>query len=157
MEQLFGAIPAVLSGFGSNEGITKAVVFATWQRCAGEAINARTAPVVFFENRLVVTVADETWQRHLEDLSPQLLVRLNGSLGQGTVKYIEFRIDKKKVNAERRSNAHAKALEDRPIKVSPSLAAAAETIADINLRKQFLSAADIYLARQEGNDGRSQI
>ncbi len=152
MEQLYGAIPAVLSGLGANEGIAEAVVFAAWQRCAGALLRERTAPIEFFENRLVVAVADETWQRHLEDLSPQMLVKLNGSLGQGTVKYIEFRINKKMVNAVRVSNARAKAPEDRPVKVSPSLAAAAEAIADEKLREQFLSAADIYLAKQRESE-----
>ena len=152
MEQLFGAIPVVLSGLGANEGVAGAVVFAAWKRCAGKLLCERTAPIEFFENRLVVAVADETWASHLEDLSPQMLVKLNGSLGQGTVKYIEFRINKKRVNATRSSNAKANDHEDSPVKVSPSLAAAAEVIADENLREQFLSAADSYLARQRESE-----
>ena len=65
MEQLFGAIPAVLGGLGANDGIDEAIVFAVWQRCAGQLLNERTKPIEFFENRLVVAVADETWQRHI--------------------------------------------------------------------------------------------
>ncbi len=76
MEQLFGAIPLVLSGLGQNAEVDEAVVFAAWGRSAGDALRKRTRTVEFFENRLVVAVADETWRRHLEDLSPQMLVAL---------------------------------------------------------------------------------
>jgi hypothetical protein len=152
MEQLFGAIPAVLSGLGANEGVKEAVVFAAWQRSAGELLRERTAPIEFYENRLVVAVTDETWQRHLEDLSPRMLVTLNSSLGQGTVNYIEFRIQKKLVSDHRNSNKKTLSPEDRPMKISTSLKAAAEAIADESLRVQFLRAADTYLARQSETD-----
>ncbi len=152
MEQLFGAIPAVLSGLGANESIDKAVVFAAWQRCAGQLLRERTSPIEFFENRLVVAVADQTWQRHLEDLSPQMLAKLNGSLGQRTVKFIEFRIDKKAVNSDLASREKADTNKDRSLKVSPSLVAAADVIADEKLREQFLSAANVYLAKQSEAD-----
>ena len=148
MEQLFGAIPSVLGGLGTNKGIDEAVVFAAWQRCAGELLRERTAPLEFFENRLVVAVTDETWARHLEDLSPQMLARLNGSLGQGTVKYIEFRIDKKAVNAGRVGKKIEARTKDTATDIAPSLATAAEAIGDEALREQFLSAAAAYMARQ---------
>ena len=115
MEQLFGAIPAVLGGLGANEGINEAVVFAAWQRCAGELLNERTTPIELFENRLVVAVADETWQRHLEDLSPQMLYKLNSSLSNGTVKFIEFRINEKAVNAVRENNEAVSVTDNKPI------------------------------------------
>ena len=148
MEQLFGAIPAVLGGLGANEGINEAVVFAAWQRCAGELLNERTTPIELFENRLVVAVADETWQRHLEDLSPQMLAKLNGSLGQGSVKYIEFRIDKKAVTARRNEKKKSDENQKTSALVAPSLSEAAKAIADDGLREQFLNAAAAYLARQ---------
>ena len=91
MEQLFTAIPAVLKNLEPNADADKAIVFAAWRRCAGSALAARTTPLKFGGNRLVVAVEDETWRRHLEILSPQMLVKLNAALGQGTVKFIEFR------------------------------------------------------------------
>jgi hypothetical protein len=94
MEQLFNAIPAVLKELGSNRETDKAIAFAAWKRCAGEQLSGRTTPVEFFENRLFIAVEDKTWQRHLEDLSPQMLAKLNDYLGQGTVKFIEFRTEK---------------------------------------------------------------
>jgi len=148
MEQLFGAIPSVLNDLGPNAATDEAVVFAAWSRCAGDLLRVRTAPLEFFENRLVIAVADETWRRHLEDLSPQMLARINGSLGQGTVTFIEFRIDAAAVNAVNyRKNADQ--AKEMSVKVGQSLTKAAEAIADEDLREQFLSAAVSYLGKQK--------
>ncbi len=92
MEQLFSTIPAVLKNLDSNAQADQAVAFTVWKRCAGELLSTRTTPVEFSANRLVIAVADKTWQRNLEDLSPQMLVKLNDYLGQGTVRFIEFRV-----------------------------------------------------------------
>ncbi len=146
MEQLFGAIPSVLSGLVTNGEIDEAVVFAAWKRCAGDLLRTRTAPIEFFENRLVVAVADETWARHLEDLSPQMLYKLNASLGNRTVNFIEFRIDAKAVAALRETVGAT--TDNAPTEIAPSLAAAAEAIGDESLREQFLSAAGNYLAKR---------
>ena len=148
MEQLFGAIPSVLSGLVTNDKTDEAVVFAAWKRCAGDLLKTRTAAVEFFENRLVVAVADETWARHLEDLSPQMLYKLNASLGKGTVKFIEFRINEKAVNAVRENTEAVSVTDNKPVEIAPSLAAAAEAIEDESLREQFLCAAGNYLAKQ---------
>ena len=146
MEQLFGAIPSVLSGLSANDKTDEAVVFAAWKRCAGDLLRTRTAPVEFFENRLVVAVADETWRRHLEDLSPQMLYKLNSILGNGTAKFIEFCINEKAVNAVR--EIIEPVADSKPVEIGPSLAVAAEAIEDEGLREQFLSAAGNYLAKQ---------
>ncbi len=93
MEQLFGSIQAVLNSLEPNEKKDEAMVFAAWKRCAGGLLSDRTRPIEFFENRLVVAVDDKTWQRHLEELAPQMLTKINKELGQGTVRFIEFRVD----------------------------------------------------------------
>ncbi|HRI03845.1 MAG TPA: DUF721 domain-containing protein [Pyrinomonadaceae bacterium] len=146
MEQVFGAIPSVLNGLASNGDVDEAVVFAAWKRCAGELLNDRTNAIEFFENRLIVAVADETWRRHLEDLSPQMLYKINSSLGDGTVRFIEFRIDEKVVDASRERETAS--TESAP-EVSESLTKAAEAISDAALRQQFLGAAAEYLERQK--------
>lgn len=146
MERIFGTIPAVLSGLGANDSATEAVVFAGWRRSAGEMLSERTAPVEYFEDRLVIAVDDATWQRHLEDLAPQMLARINGSLGLGTVRFIEFRIDPAALkNAPNKRAKRTKAAEERG-PISPSLIDAANGIADEALRESFLDAAAVYLA-----------
>lgn len=147
MEQVFGAIPSVLNGLSSNGDVDEAVVFAAWKRCAGELLNERTIAIEFFENRLIVAVADRTWQRHLEDLSPQMLYKINSSLGDGTVRFIEFRIDERAVSDSRKSKTPS--TEIAAPEVSQSLINAADAISDESLRQQFLSAAAEYLERQK--------
>ena len=146
MESLFGTIPSVLGGLQANVNVDEAVVLAAWKRIAGELLRERTEPIGFFENRLVVAVTDETWARHLEDLSPQMLAKLNIALGHGKVKFIEFRIDASTVNAIREANK-IDAAEPETFEVHPSLIVAAGAIADEHLREQFLSAAANYLAK----------
>ena len=148
MEQAFGAIPSVLSGFERNPGVDEALVFAAWTRCAGSLLKTRTAPIEFFENRLVIAVQDQSWRRNLDDLSPKMLVKMNGALGQGSVKYIEFRIDKSAVDAVGEAAKQNDPVNVRS-RVSPSLVQAAGSIADEKLREQFLDAAASYLANQE--------
>lgn len=150
MERVFGTIPAVLSRLGVNDNATEAVVFVAWRQTAGEMLSERTSAVEYFENRLVIAVEDRTWQRHLEDLAPQMLARLNGTLGQGTVKFIEFRIAPSAL-------ADAKSRRPRNVKVaatrapiSPSLIDVANEIGDVSLRESFLNAAAAYLDRKDG-------
>jgi predicted nucleic acid-binding Zn ribbon protein len=94
MEQLFGSLSAVVKGLEANPKKDEAIVFAAWRNCAGEMLSKRTKPLTFSEKRLVVAVEDKIWQRHLEHLSPQMLAKLNKALGEGTVTFIEFRVDK---------------------------------------------------------------
>jgi len=149
MEQLFDAIPSVLTGLGPHIEVDEAMVFAAWARCAGDLLRERTVPLRMFENRLVIAVFDVTWQRHLEELSPRMLFKINGLLGQGTVKFIEFRVDESAVNTICRtsieSNQHANPVLD----IGPTLQNAAKAIADEGLRNQFLGAAASYLAKEK--------
>ena len=92
MEQLFTVLPAVLKQVEHTPRADESVVFAAWRRAAGEPLSRRSIPVGYAEKRLSVAVEDKTWQRHLQDLAPQLVARINDAVGDGTVEYIEFRI-----------------------------------------------------------------
>ena len=92
MEQLFGAISEVIANLEPDSRGRRALIFAAWRRMAGEAICARTVPLELTDDRLIIGVADETWRRHLEDLSPQMVAKINGLLTAGSVKRIEFRV-----------------------------------------------------------------
>ena len=98
MERLFGAIPAILKDLGAPDSAIEALVIAAWKQAAGDLLATRTKAVEYSENRLVVAVEDATWQRHLEDLAPQLLAKLNAAAGQGVVKFLEFRIAPKEIS-----------------------------------------------------------
>ncbi len=150
MEQLFGAIPGVLDELGPNAEIEQAVVFAAWKRCAGASLSDRTQPREFSENRLVIAVEDDIWGRHLEVLCPQMIARINGYLGDGRLRFIEFRVDPKHF-AESRRKADRSADQSSFPEVPRSLADAAEGIADPALRARFLETASEYLARPKTN------
>jgi hypothetical protein len=137
MEQLFRALPAVLRDLGPNAQADEAIVIAAWKRCAGEMLNARTQPLEFFEGRLVIAVEDQTWRGQLEAMSPQMVARLNSILGDGTVSFIEFRIEASAIQRHWRSKLEPGAIGD----VEPSIGAAAGAISDEGLRKRFLETA----------------
>lgn len=145
MEQLFSAIPQALSGIPHDTIADNAIVFAAWSQCAGEMLRVRTVPISFEKKRLVIAVEDKTWQRHLEDLSPTMIAKINSTLGYGTVTFIEFRIDKKAVAAR---HAIEKAMTKTVPPVSKDLENAANAIADQGFKENFLAAAGVYLDRQ---------
>lgn len=92
MEQLFATIPSIVRGLEPNKDVTTAMVFAAWHQVAGEQIRSHTTPLKVDNKRLVVAVVDETWRRNLEALSAQMLAKLNASLDDGTITFIEFRV-----------------------------------------------------------------
>ena len=147
MEQLFGSIPVVLDGLGPSAEVDEAVVFAAWKRCAGAMLAERAVPCEFFENRLIIAVQDDMWRRHLEELAPQMIARINAYLKQGHVRFIEFRVERARFAARKRHDPGAD--DEALVSVPPAIVEAARKITDLSLRANFLQTAAQYLARQE--------
>jgi hypothetical protein len=145
MQELFRLFPEFIDRLKDNEQAVAAFVFASWRMIAGEALRERTAPLAFTQKRLTLAVENETWKRHLEGLSGDMLFRLNAVLGQGVVSFIEFRADEAAVSkSEQTEQGRAKtAAVAKP--VPRSIKKAAGAIADESLRGQFLGAASAYL------------
>src|SRR5919205_1604276 len=101
MDELFKALPKLLRAAGESEEVSEAVAFAAWRRVAGEAMRGCAVPFRLYNRTLVIAVPDVTWRRQLEQVSPQLIFRLNSLLGQALVTYVEFRVDPKTVGRER--------------------------------------------------------
>jgi len=93
MERLFDTLPAVLRSLEPNALTNEALVLGAWAQVAGDGIAARSRATSFAEKRLVVSVPDDIWRRHLEELSPQMVARLNELLGRGSLTFIDFRVD----------------------------------------------------------------
>lgn len=154
MNELFRTLPKLLKEFEDNEELREAVTFAAWKRVAGKSLCEHTAPFRLFKKHLVIAVRDKMWKRHLEQLSGQMIFKINSVLGQAVVTFIEFRIDEETVLNESRS-ARQKIISDdefREIaleKVTPKLRHSADAIKDDDLRYQFLLAAGGCLARKE--------
>lgn len=157
MEDLFRALPALLKEFSEideNGTLREAVVFATWRRIAGESLLQHAVPIRLYRKHLIIAVAHETWKRHLERLSGEMIFKINSKLGAAQVTFIEFRVDDASVSeyraAHRKNFIADEDLEEIALDaVTPNLRFAADAIKDENLRYQFLLAAGGCLARKQ--------
>lgn len=125
-----------------------------WRRIAGTALRGQAVPFRLYRKTLIVAVADTTWQKQLENMSGQLLFRLNSLLGQAVVTFIEFRVDPKTVRAERQAakqqEINQEEQERRALRsASGELLDAAGAIQDEDLRHRFLLAAGSCIDRRE--------
>lgn len=153
MQDLFRALPKLLKQFEDTEEVREAVVFAAWRKIAGESLSGHTVPFRLFNKHLIIAVADKMWKRHLEDLSGQMIFKLNSILGQPVVTFIEFRIEAATLEAERakfqkQKLSDAEMVEIALDEITPQMRHSADAIADDNLRYQFLLAAGSCLARK---------
>jgi hypothetical protein len=154
MQELFRTLPTILKEAGDSVEVREASVMAVWRKIAGEQLLENAVPFRLFNRALIVAVPDETWKCHLESLSGQMLFKLNAMLGQALVTFIEFRIDRQTIAAERekrrrelfdKEHQEEIALDNVPV----SVRAAADAIEDYELRYQFLLAAGSCLARKK--------
>jgi hypothetical protein len=153
MEQLINSLPAFLRAAGNTEEVTEAAAFAVWNHVAGAGLRPQAIAISLQKQKLTVAVADSVWQQQLESLSSQLVFRLNSLLGQGTIRFIEFRVDPQTIEARRQQYSPGKNIsEDNQLaaKTVPfELVSAAATIHDPDLRRAFLGAANNCLRRRE--------
>jgi hypothetical protein len=156
MEDLLRTLPKLLRAAGETEEVLEAAAMVAWRRVAGEALREQAVPFRLYRKTLIISVTDQTWQKQLEKMSGQLLFRLNSLLGQAVVTYIEFRIDPKRVRAERaaRRGPFDKVDQERRALelASGELLAAARAIQDDDLRRRFLLAAGSCLDRSENEN-----
>jgi len=143
MEPLFSTFPGILREVNAASEALQSLVFSAWPTAVGELVEKRTRPLRFDSKRLVVAVADKTWKVHLEDLAGQILAKLNGLCGNGSVVFVEFKIEPEAVKRK----ADSMPLEPKASAVSNELRLAAANIEDANLRRVFLDAAAAYLTR----------
>lgn len=154
MNELFRALPALLKEFDDNETVREAVTFAAWRKIAGESLRQHAVPFRLAGKHLTVAVKSETWRKHLEHLSGQMIFKLNSALGSAVVTFIEFRVDEAAVAAENTKDRETK-LTDEELEeialenVTPKMRRSADAIKDDNLRYQFLLAAGSCLERKK--------
>lgn len=150
MFDIVRTLPGLMKEFAVGPEAREAIVFAVWRNAAGEQLAGQTAPLKVDDKRLIVAVSSKAWQRNLEDLSGQIIYKLNAVLGNRTIEFIEFQIDELAVvNARKRPD------DEKPSKevfeqmaageVSPELKESAERIDDPELRHRFLAAAGAAL------------
>jgi hypothetical protein len=154
MDELFRAIPKILQTAGASEAVYEAAAFAAWRKVTGETFRTNAVPFRLYQKNLIVAVPDAAWQKQLEELSSQLIFRINSLLGQAVVTFIEFRIDPMTVKRERAKFEEKKmSKEEHELramqKTVGTISKAAQEIKNENLRRRFLIAAGSYLERRE--------
>ncbi len=153
MDNLIKTLPAILAAAAASEEVAEAACIAAWKHIVGEPLGSHAVPVQLQNKKLVVIVEDNIWQRQLEQMRGQLLLRLNSLLGQPLVKSIELRIDPKTLAKARATREGSK--KERPdYKIPGELLTAAAGIEDVELRRAFLGAATSCIRRIEN---RSEI
>ncbi len=153
MDQLIDALPAVLRAAGGAHEVIEAASLAVWNHVAGEGLRQQTVATSLQKQRLTVAVSDSVWQHQLELMSGQFLFRLNSLLGQGTVKFIEFRVDPKTVEVGCARNPRTQSVkrDQDSLPIPLELVSAAALIHDPDLRRSFLGAAASCVRRREAN------
>ena len=147
MDNLIQTLPAILAAAGASEEVFEAACIAAWKHIVGEGLGNHAVPVQLQNQKLVVVVEDNIWQRQLEQMRGQLLFRLNSLLGQTLVKSIELRIDPKSLAKARGSQEGPNKRPD--YKVPGEVLTAAAGIEDVELRRAFLGAATSCIRRVE--------
>ena len=149
MESLIKTLPAILTAAGPAAEVAEAACFAAWKHAVGDGLSIHAVPVKLENQTLIVAVADNIWQKQLEQIRPQLLFRLNTVLGHSLVKLIELHIDPEALPKTRvREGAATRGSDDA---VPFELRAAASEIQDADLRRAFLGAAMSCIKRVENN------
>ena len=139
---------------GKDDDLSEAIVFAAWQRVAGEDLRQHAIAFRLYRKLLIVAVADERWKQQLETLCGQMLFKLNAALGRPAITMIELRIDAETVDRARdslRREQRSRMEQERTAmqNVPENVRAAADGIENDNLRRAFLLAAGSCLERRK--------
>ena len=148
MDAVFRTLPGVFEAIDASDEVRQAFVYAAWKRVAGAQLTERTVPLSLDGKRLAIAVADKTWQRNLESLAPQLLFRLNATLGRPLVEFIEFRIDAPALEASI-DDVNDQAIRPDSTEIPREVVDSAAVIKDDQLRRLVLIAAANCLSRNK--------
>jgi len=85
-------LSSVLAQWIKDPVAQESIVLAVWKRAVGEAVTQHSTPRALVDGVLVIEFIDPTWGRVLEEMTPDLLGRLNGALGKRIVRSIEWRL-----------------------------------------------------------------
>lgn len=149
MEEILDLLPTILRQIGYQETVCEKAVCAAWNRIVGEVVSANAVPFRLYEGRLIVLTSDATWKRQLEMMSPEILYKINRVLGADIVRFIEYRVDPYRIQAQRRREPEIRFR--RLDEIIRDLEPLVRDLADPELRAAFLRAASKCIERTEGS------
>lgn len=143
-------LPKLVDPSGANSEMSEVAAKIAWTIVAGAGLRRLAVPSRLYGKTLIVSVADEMWQKQLQAMSPELLFRVNRLLRREVVAFIEFRIDPSILaHSSAKNSAHKQPPQQQRQPIPAELISAASTIKDRDLRDRFLRAADNCIARRE--------
>jgi Dna[CI] antecedent DciA-like protein len=125
-----------------------ALIKGAWPFAVGHELARRTEVLALDGRTLRVRVPDAGWRKVLHRMQPQIVERLRAIAGELGPVRLGFSEGQVAAPAEAKPAAGAPAA--GPDTLDPAVAAAAERIADAELRRTFLASAARYLARAPG-------
>ena len=141
-------LPKILAQTGDQAEMKEVAAKTAWTRAAGPGLRRHATPFRLNRKTLVVSVADAIWQKQLHAMSSELIFRINKLLRRDLVESIEFRIDPAALSRQGAvAPSERMKKSKRPLPVE--LVAAAEGIADPELREKFKRAAANCIERRE--------
>lgn|SRR5574341_624646 len=140
-------LPKILARAGGNRDLTESAAKIAWQRAAGEGLRSHAVALRLSDKTLIVAVADGVWQKQLQAISAELILRINKLLRRETVTFIDFRISPTALKSRVPAGRHSRrgSVPPPPANVISSAA----DIKDAELRDRFIRAAENCIARRD--------
>ncbi|HZS48885.1 MAG TPA: DUF721 domain-containing protein [Blastocatellia bacterium] len=145
MDSILKLIPEIIKLSGNQEEVCEKAIYATWNALVGEQVRRNCAPVRLFKKTLYVAAKDAIWRKQLEQMSGQILFKLNSVLGAAYITRLEFRVNPKLIKdiSTESSSVEFGDLSTREAELAP----AAAEIKDDELRNIFVRAAGKCMER----------
>jgi hypothetical protein len=118
-----------------------------WPTVVGEQLSEVSVPISLDGKTLSVGVPGREWKREFEQHAGNMIYKLNAALKNSIVDRLEFVIDTEAIRTSRKQRGRD---EDRTLTVGilEDITVAASTIADLELRTNFLKAAAACIGRR---------
>ena len=146
-------LPKLLRAHGGNPELA---VRLAWSRAAGAGLRRHAIPFRLDGKTLTVSVADAIWQKQLQQMSVELIFRMNNLLGQSMVDALVFRVDPAAISGAQATSPPRRAEKPEGDAIPTELLFAARSIADKDLRDRFIRAAENCIERRDSRAGTSQ-
>lgn len=84
------ALDAVVQDRGWGTEINVHLLLGRWSELVGSAVAEHSTPETFREGVLSVRTSSTAWASQLRLMAPQLLAKMNASLGEGTIRLVKI-------------------------------------------------------------------
>lgn len=146
-EKLSGILPRALTAHGMGRRLPRQITPELWESAVGAQIAARAQPTVLSGGTLHLLVQDHRWRDQLDAARVILLERLNGKLGKGAVRALQFGLAHEGALDDARRRAGVGAARKPEIAVEPHRVLGGARL-EAGLREAVLRAAEAAQRRR---------